>query len=173
MILLACDQSVRGFALAWTDDRPDRQWHNVYTARLDGGPAARGDEAAALTRLVAVYRWADKHLVDLNPGSVGFESYGFSSRPNTDVVELVGAIKLRCHQMAIPTQTVQLSSARKRVAEMIGAKVPRKGEDAKRLMADILRASGAPTRLIPTHDHADALVILNNMLYTAGARPLV
>jgi hypothetical protein len=170
MILLACDQSVRGFALAWTDTGQGRGWEHVHTARFDGGKVSRGDDAGALARLRAVYTWVDRYLVDLHPGCVGFESYGFSAKPDMNVVELVGAIKLRCLQMNVSIQTVQQSSARKRVCGP-DVKIPRKGDDAKALMKKILIEHGAPATL--TLDETDALVILNNMLYTSGGRPLV
>jgi Holliday junction resolvasome RuvABC endonuclease subunit len=168
-VLLACDQSVRGFALAWTSI-DWTGWGEVFTARYDGGKVSRGDDAGALARLKSVYGWVDRHLVDLHPASVGFESYGFSAKPDMNVVELVGAIKLRCLQMNVPIQTVQQSSARKRVCGP-DVKIPRKGEDAKELMKKILLAHGAPATL--SLDETDALVILNNMLYTSGGRPLV
>jgi hypothetical protein len=170
MILLACDQSVRGFALAWTDTGPGRGWEHVHTARFDGGRVARGDDAGALRRLRAVYTWVDRYLVDLHPACVGFESYGFSAKPDMNVVELVGAIKLRCLQMNTAVQTVQMASARKRVCGP-DVKIPRKGDDAKELMKKILIEHGAPATL--SLDETDALVILNNMLYTAGGLPLV
>jgi hypothetical protein len=169
-ILLACDQSVRGFALAWTDTGAGRGWEHVHTARFDGGKVARGDEAGAFARLVAVHRWVYKHIVELNPATVGFESYGFSAKPDVHVVELVGALKLSCHLNAIPVQTVQQSSARKRVCGP-DVKIPRKGDDAKELMKKILIEHGAPANL--SLDETDALVILNNMLYTSGGLPLV
>lgn len=168
--LLACDQSVRGFALAWTDVGWAGDWSRVWTAFFDGGKVARGDEAGALDRLNRVYRFVDRHLVDLAPIQVGFESYGFSSRPDVHVVELVGAIKLRCIQQSIPVETVQQSSARKAVCGP-AVKIPRKGEDAKKLMKQILTAHGAPERI--TLDESDALVILNTMLATHGGLPLV
>jgi hypothetical protein len=169
-LLLACDQSVRGFALAWTDTGPGRGWEHVHTARFDGGKVARGDDAGALARLRAVYTWVDRHLCDLGPACVGFESYGFSAKPDMNVVELVGALKLRCLQMNVPIQTVQQSSARKRVCGP-DVKIPRKGDDAKALMKKILIEHGAPATL--SLDETDALVILNNMLYTSGGLPLV
>lgn len=169
MILLACDQSVRGFALAWTDTGPARLPAHVHTARFDGGLVKRGDDAGALARLQRVYGWVERHIVELHPASVGFESYGFSAKPDMNVVELVGAIKLRCLQHLIPVQTVQMATARKRVAGE--QKVPRKGADAKALMRSRLIESGFSATL--SLDETDALVILNNMLYTAGGRPLV
>lgn len=168
MILLACDQSVRGFALAWAP-LGWRYSADVQTARLDGGRVKRGDDAGALHRLQAVYSWVEQYIVALHPSSVGFESYGFSASPDMNVVELVGAIKLRCLLHRIPVQTVQQSSARKRVAGEL--KIPRKGADAKELMRSRLIESGFSATL--SLDETDALVILNNMLYTAGGRPLV
>lgn len=169
MILLACDQSVRGFALAWAPHNWEH-WQEVETVRFDGGKVMRGDDAGALRRLQVVYRFVDKHLVALNPSDVGFESYGFSAKPDMHVVELVGAIKLRCLQLSIPVQTVQMASARKRVCGP-AVKIPRKGADAKKLMQQVLIGHGASATL--SLDETDALVILNNMLYTAGGRPLV
>lgn len=168
-LLMACDQSVRGFAIAtapvgWAGD-----WSKVRTSFFDGGKVSRGDEAGALDRLRRVYYFVDSHLVDLNPAVVGFESYGFSSKPDVHVVELVGAIKLRCIQMKIPVETVQQSSARKAVAGEL--KVPRKGDDAKKLMHSILRTHGAPAGL--TLDESDALVVLNLMLKNHEGVPLV
>lgn len=168
MILLACDQSVRGFALAWA--RLDWEFpSNIGTARFDGGKVARGDDVGALARLRRVYGWVERYIVSLHPSSVGFESYGFSAKPDMNVVELVGAIKLHCLQHLIPIQTVQMATARKRVAGEL--KVPRKGDDAKALMKQRLIESGFSATL--SLDETDALVILNNMLYTAGGRPLV
>jgi Holliday junction resolvasome RuvABC endonuclease subunit len=169
-LLLACDQSVRGFALAWTDTGPGRGWEHVHTARFDGGKVSRGDDAGAQARLWTVYGWVERHIVALNPTCIGFESYGFSAKPDTNVVELVGALKLRCMQHGIPFQTVQQSSARKRVCGP-DVKIPRKGDDAKELMKKILIEHGAPATL--SLDETDALVILNNMLYTSGGLPLV
>lgn len=169
-ILMACDQSVRGFAIAaapvgWAGD-----WGRVQTSFFDGGKVARGDDQGALDRLNRVYRFVDSHLVDLNPAVVGFESYGFSSKPDVHVVELVGAIKLRCIQLGVPVETIQQSSARKAVCGP-AVKVPRKGEDAKKLMKQILATHGAPERI--TLDESDALVILNTMLVTHGGLALV
>lgn len=169
-MLMAMDQSVRGFAIAWAPTLWAGNWKLVETVRYDGGKVARGDEAGALDRLNRVYRFVEARLIDLNPISVGFESYGFSSRPDVHVAELVGAIKLRCIQMSIPVETVQQSSARKAVCGP-AVKIPRKGDDAKKLMKQILSAHGAPERI--TLDESDALVILNTMLVTRGGLALV
>ena len=88
MLLIACDQSVRGFALAWADTSW-ASWADVQTARFDGGSVKRGDDLGALQRLRRVYTWVDRYLCDLVPAAVGFESYGFSARPDVHVVELV------------------------------------------------------------------------------------
>lgn len=170
-MLLACDQSVRGFALAWAPAAWGGDWSLVQTARTDGGKVARGDEAGALQRLRRVFQWVDQHLVSINPEAVGFESYGFSANPDTHVVELVGALKIRCMHYAMAVQTVQQSSARKLVAGP-AVKIPRKGEDAKKMMRDIL-FSHDTTDTIRTLDETDALVILNSMLITRGGLPLV
>lgn len=158
--LLACDQSVRGFAVAWCPLGWAGDWERVHTAFFDGGKVSRGDADGLLARLGRVYRWVDGYLCDLNPSVVGFESYGYGSGADLNVVELVGAIKLRCIQMNIPVETVQQSSARKAVAGSL--KVPRKGDEAKKLMHSILRQHGAPGGL--TLDESDALVVLNSML---------
>lgn len=169
-MLMACDQSVRGFAIAAAPVGWGGDWDRVQTSFFDGGKVSRGDDQGALDRLARVYRFVDSHLVDLHPISVGFESYGFSSKPDVHVVELVGAIKLRCIQMNIPVETVQQASARKAVVGP-AVKVPRKGEDAKKLMKQVLTAHGAPVRI--TLDESDALVILNTMLVTHGGLALV
>lgn len=168
-MLMACDQSVRGFALAWAPVGWMGDWSKVETSFFDGGKVARKDAQGLLARLVRVYHWVDVHLVDLAPQEVGFESYGFGSGADLNVVELVGAIKLRCVQQNIRVETIQQSSARKAVAGQL--KVPRKGEEAKKLMKHILTLHGAPERI--TLDESDALVILNTMLVTHGGLALV
>lgn len=168
-MLLACDQSVRGFAIAaaptfWAGD-----WSLVRTARVDGGKVARKDAAGLQARLRTVYYWVDAQLTLHAPDVVGFESYGFGSGADLNVVELVGAIKLRCFQLGIEVETVQQSSARKLVAGEL--KVPRKGDEAKELMRCILQRNGAPATI--SLDETDALVVLNSMLKNHGGRPLV
>jgi hypothetical protein len=128
----------------------------------------RGDEYAALQRLWMLFGWVETQVCELTPGAVGFESYGFSSRPDTHVVELVGAIKLFLYKWRTPVETVQMSTARKLVAGEL--KVPRTGKDAKALMKQILISNGAPATL--SADEVDALVVLNSMLVTHGGDPL-
>ena len=169
MMLMAADQSVRGFAFAAAPTFWGGDWRRVITGRFDGGMVARGDEDGAGARLRAVFDWFDKQICLLEPNLIGFESYGFSSRPDVHVVELVGAIKHRLFQHSINYETVQQSSARKLV---VGAKkIPKKGEDAKRLMKEILTANGAPATL--SLDETDALVILNSMQIRHGGTALV
>lgn len=169
MMLLACDQSVRGFAIAWAPTFWT-SWKQITTARFDGGQVARGDERGALARLRRCFRFVDGVVCGATPNVVGFESYGFSAKPDTHVVELVGALKLRLMDYGMEIETVQQSSARKL---LVGpdAKVPRKGEEAKKLMHRILTASGAPGTL--SLDETDALVILNAMMLKHGGKSLV
>ncbi|HEX4992032.1 MAG TPA: hypothetical protein VFV45_02265, partial [Rubrobacteraceae bacterium] len=94
---------------------------------------------------------------------------GFSAKPDVHVVELVGALKHRLLDYDKEIETVQQSSARKLVAREL--KVPRKGEDAKKLMHKILTANGAPATL--SLDETDALVVLNAMMHTHGGQSLV
>lgn len=170
MMLMAMDQSVRGFAVAWTPTFWGGDWKRVETVRFDGGPVKRGDEAGALARLRRVFRFVDGIVCGANPNVIGFESYGFSSKPDVHVVELVGALKLRLLDYGKDIETVQQSSARKLVCGP-AVKVPRKGDDAKTLMRQILIGHGAPATL--TLDETDALVVLNTMLAAHGGKPLV
>lgn len=161
MMLMAMDQSVRGFAVAWAPTFWGGDWTRVETVRFDGGPVKRGDEAGALLRLRRVFRFVDGVVCGANPNVVGFESYGFSSKPDVHVVELVGALKLRLLDYGKQIETVQQSSARKLVCGS-AVKVPRKGDDAKELMRNILLKAGCPATL--TLDETDALVVLNSMM---------
>lgn len=161
MMLMAMDQSVRGFAIAWAPTFWGGDWKRVETVRFDGGLVKRGDEVGALLRLRRVFRFVDGVVCGANPNVVGFESYGFSSKPDVHVVELVGALKLRLMDYGKEIETVQQSSARKLLVGP-ALKVPRKGEDAKKLMHGILTAHGAPATL--TLDETDALVVLNSMM---------
>lgn len=168
-MLLACDQSVRGFAIAWAPTFWNGNWKLVNTARFDGGKVERGNDKGALARLRRCFRFVDGVVCGANPNVVGFESYGFSAKPDVHVVELVGAIKLRMMDYGKEIETVQQSSARKLVAREL--KVPRKGEEAKKLMHRILTANGAPATL--SLDETDALVVLNAMLLNHGGQTLV
>lgn len=160
-MLMAMDQSVRGFAIAWAPTFWGGDWTRVETVRFDGDKVSRGDEQGALNRLRRVFRFVDGVICGANPNVVGFESYGFSSKPDVHVVELVGALKLRLLDYGKQIETVQQSSARKLVTGP-KIKIPRKGEDAKKLMHSILTANGAPATL--SLDETDALVVLNSML---------
>lgn len=169
-MLMACDQSVRGFAVAvapvfWAGD-----WSKVVTARCDGGTVKRGDEKARRLRLERLFRWVDGQIAEHNPNVIGFESYAYGSGADLDVVELVGAIKLHCWRWQKETEMIQQSSARKLVAGAF--KVPRKGEDAKRLMKNIL-VDEHESNYDRTLDETDALVVLNAMLKNHGGQPLV
>lgn len=167
--LLACDQSVRGFAIAVCSTDWGGDWEEVRTFAFDGGKVSRGDDNGALDRLWAVYHWVIAKICYFNPSHIGFESYGFSANPDVHVVELVGALKLAALQREIVVTTVQQATARKLVAGE--AKIPRKGEDAKALMKTRLVASGAPPDL--SLDETDALVVLNSMLIAHKGQPLV
>ena len=169
MMLMACDQSVRGFAYAaaplwWAGD-----WSKVVTGRCDGGAVKRGDEKARRLRMERLFRWVDGQIAEHNPNVIGFESYAYGSGADLDVVELVGAIKLHCWRWQKETETIQQSSARKAVAGPL--KIPRKGEDAKALMRDCLLRAGLPA--VVSFDESDALVVLNTMLKNRGGQPLV
>lgn len=168
-MMLAMDQSVRGFAVAWAPTFWNGNWKMVNTCRFDGGKVERKDEAGALARLRRCFRFVDGVICGANPNVVGFESYGFSARPDVHVVELVGALKLRLMDYGKEIETVQQSSARKLVAREL--KVPRKGAEAKKLMHRILTANGAPATL--SLDETDALVVLNAMMHNHGGTPLV
>jgi len=169
-MLMACDQSVRGFAIACAPTFWAGDWSKVVTARTDGGLVKRGDEKGRRLRMQRLFLWVDGQIAEHNPNAVGFESYAYGSGADLDVVELVGAIKLHCWRWQKETETIQQSSARKLVAGP-ALKVPRKGEDAKILMAQILQAHGAPKCL--SLDESDALVVLNAMLIAHGGQPLV
>ncbi len=169
MMLQAHDQSVRGYAVASAPVFWGGDWSKVVTARTDGGPVKRGDEKGLQLRMQRVFRWVDGQIAEHNPNVVGFESYGFGSGADRNVVELVGAIKLHCWRWQKETETIQQSTARKLVAGAI--KVPKKGLDAKLLMSKILQEHGAPRGI--TLDETDALVILNAMLIAHGGLPLV
>ncbi len=160
MILLACDQSVRGFAIAAAPLDWGGDWSKVKVSRTDGGSVKRGDGYAALQRLHTVFGWVETAVCDLRPDVVGFESYGFSARPDTHVVELVGALKLWLYKWRTTIETVNQSSARK----LILGKVPRKGEEAKAAVWRTLHAAGMPATF--DEDMSDALCILNHMLHT-------
>lgn len=167
---MAMDQSVRGFAIAWAPTFWAGNWRLVETVRFDGGRVKRGDEAGALARLRRLFRFVDGIICGANPNVVGFESYGFSANPDTHVVELVGALKLRLLDYSKEIETVQQSSARKLVCGP-DVKIPRKGDDAKKLMHGILTRCGCPATL--SLDETDALVVLNAMLISHGGQPLV
>lgn len=169
MMLMACDQSVRGFAVAAVPTFWNGDWSKVKTARFDGGPVKRGDERGAQNRFLNVYSWVDMRISLYYPNIVGFESYGFSASPDVHVVEVVGAIKLYLLKQDVTVETVQQSTARKLVCG--DQKVPRKGDDAKKLMHKILTEHGAPATL--SLDETDALVVLNSMLKNHGGQPLV
>lgn len=169
-MLLACDQSVRGFAIAAAPAFWGGDWSLVRTARYDGGQVKRKDEEGALQRLRRVFNWVDEQICLLEPNEVGFESYGFGSGADYHVVELVGALKLRLFQYQIGCVTVQQSSARKLIVGP-SVKIPRKGDDAKKLMHQVLTAHGAPATI--SFDESDALVLLNSMLVAHGGTPLV
>jgi Holliday junction resolvasome RuvABC endonuclease subunit len=168
-MLMAMDQSVRGFAIAWAPTFWAGNWKQVNTVRFDGGKVERKNEAGALARLHRVFRFVDGIVCGANPNVVGFESYGFSANPDVHVVELVGALKLRLIQYDKKIETVQQSTARKLVCRE--GKVPRKGDDAKKMMHRILTSHGAPATL--SLDETDALVVLNAMMHTHGGQSLV
>lgn len=170
-MLMACDQSVRGFAVAvapvfWAGD-----WSLVKTARCDGGAVKRGDDKGRRARLERLFRWVDGQIAEHNPNVVGFESYAYGSGADLDVVELVGAIKLHCWRWQKETETIQQSAARKLVAGEL--KVPRSGDEAKKLMHRILSAHGASRDRVLSYDESDALVVLNMMLKNHGGQTLV
>lgn len=169
-MLMAMDQSVRGFALAWAPTFWGGSWGQVQTIRFDGGLVKRKDEAGALARLRRVFRFVDGVVCGANPDVIGFESYGFGSGAEYSVVELVGALKFRLLDYGKEIETVQQSSARKLVTGP-KVKIPRKGADAKKLMHEILIQNGGPATI--TLDESDALVILNAMMHAHGGRPLV
>ncbi len=158
-----------GFAWAAAPTFWDGDWSQIVTGRFDGGKVERGNDKGALARLRRCFRFVDGVVCGANPNVVGFESYGFSAKPDVHVVELVGAIKLRMMDYGKEIETVQQSSARKLVAREL--KVPRKGEEAKKLMHRILTANGAPATL--SLDETDALVVLNAMLLNHGGQTLV
>lgn len=166
---MACDQSVRGFAIAAAPAFWGGDWSLVHTARTDGGKVARGDEAGRQLRMQRLFRWVDGQLAENNPDVIGFESYAYGSGADLDVVELVGAIKLHAWRWQKKTETIQQSSARKLVAGE--QKVPRSGADAKALMHLLLCDAGADPRM--SLDETDALVVLNAMLKNHGGQPLV
>lgn len=170
MMLMACDQSVRGFAVACAPTFWGGDWSKVVTARTDGGKVKRGDDKGRRPRMERLFRWVDGQLAEHNPNVVGFESYAYGSGADYDVVELVGAIKLHCWRWQKETETIQQSSARKLIAGP-HVKIPRKGAEAKATMRNILVAHGCSPLL--SLDETDALVVLNAMLITHGGRPLV
>lgn len=171
MMLMAMDQSVRGFAVAAAPTHWGGDWSKVVTARFDGGRVRRGDDKGRRLRMERLFRWVDGQIADHNPNVIGFESYAYGSGADLDVVELVGAIKLHAWRWQKETEIIQQSSARARVARVVGAAVPRKGLDAKLLMSKILQAHGGPRGI--TLDETDALVVLNTMLGNHGGPPLV
>lgn len=159
MILMACDQSVRGFAYAAAPVAWNGDWSLVSVGRKDGGPIARtAPESAHQARQQALLRWLEAAFVGINPGEVGFESYAYSAHPDVDVVELTGMIKRHLWQWKKNTVTINQSQARK----FLLGKVPRNGAQAKEAVRQALMAAGAPAELW-TYDHTDALCILNYM----------
>lgn len=162
MMLMACDQSVRGFAYAAAPTFWGGDWAKVVTGRFDGGRVPKGDAAGALYRLHRLFRLVDGAICEVNPNVVGFESYGFSAKPDTNVVELVGALKLRLLDYGKDVLTVNQSSARK----LLLGKVPRSGDEAKKAVKRTLVAAGAPEGL--SLDVTDAMCILNSMMADHG-----
>ncbi len=74
MMLMACDQSVRGFAIAtapvfWAGD-----WSLVRTSRFDGGPVKRGDDKGRRLsphRVRMMLRRAETRLAEILKTSIG------------------------------------------------------------------------------------------------------
>jgi Holliday junction resolvasome RuvABC endonuclease subunit len=153
---------VRGFAYAAAPTFWGGDWSKVVTGRFDGGQVSKGDAEGALYRLRRLFRLVDGAICEVNPDVVGFESYGFSANPDTHVVELVGALKLRLLDYAKVVETVNQSSARK----LLLGKVPRKGDEAKKAVKRALVAAGAPEGL--SLDVTDAMCILNSMMADRG-----
>lgn len=164
MMLMAFDQSVRGFAYATAPTFWNGDWSKVHTGRLDGGKLSRGASEALLgQRQDKLIRFADAAICEHNPELVGFESYAYSARPNTEVVEVVGAIKRMLRQWQKGYETVQQSSWRAALG-----KVKRGAE--KETVEALLKAAGAPATI--SSDEYDALGILNLMLIKHGGQPL-
>jgi hypothetical protein len=164
-MLMAMDQSVRGWAFAAAPTFWEGDWSKVVTGRFDGGPLTReAPEVQHRYRQERIFRWVYTQVCDQMPNKVGFESYAFSARPDTDVVELVGMVKHRLWEMQIETSTVNQSTARK----FLLGKVPRTGVLAKNAVRLAFQAAGYPG--VPTLDETDALCILNLMMNNHGGR---
>lgn len=163
MMLMAMDQSVRGWAFAAAPTFWDGDWSRVITGRFDGGPLARtATEAAHRSRQERLFRWVYAQICYHTPNRVGFESYAFASRPDVDVVELVGMVKHRCWEMQIDTETVNQGSARK----LLLGKVPRGSAVVKNAVRVAIQAAGYPGA--PSLDITDALCVLNFMMNANG-----
>lgn len=163
-MLMACDQSVRGFAYAAAPSWWDGDWSLVRTGRFDGGTLARtAPEIAHRFRQERIFEFVDQAIAAADPNLVGFESYAFSARPDVDVVELTGMLKKHLWGLQKATVTVNQSTARK----LLLGKVPRKGSDAKDAVRSVLMAAGAPERFWSL-DHTDALCVLNAMISDFG-----
>ncbi len=164
MMLMACDQSVRGFAYAaaptfWAGD-----WSKVFYGRIDGGGLTRASTPAEhLERQCRIFWQVDEWIGLCEPNVVGFESYAFARNPDVDVVELVGMIKRLLYTQLREIETVNQSSARK----LLLGKVPRKGDEAKAAVRACFEAAGMPQGM-NTLDHTDALCVLNFMMSEHG-----
>jgi hypothetical protein len=165
MQLMAFDQSVRGFAFATAPTFWGGDWGKVVTGRIDGGPVKLGSDAAVYgARQDRIVRFVDTAVCEHNPNHCGFESYAYSAKPNTEVVEVVGAIKYMLRRWQKTYETVQQSSWRATLGKI------KRGEE-KDIVEAILVAAGAPAGL--TNDQYDALGVLNLMLKKHGGQALV
>jgi hypothetical protein len=163
-MLMACDQSVRGFAYAAAPTFWKGDWSKVFYGRIDGGQLSRAaSNKDHVLRQMRIFDRVDEWIAMVDPSLIGFESYAFSRRPDVDVVELVGMIKRHAFQLLKETVTINQSSARK----LLLGKVPRKGDEAKAQVRSCFQAAGMPEDL-NTLDHTDALCVLNFMMSEHG-----
>ena len=167
MMLMACDQSVRGFAIATAPTFWAGDWSLVRTSRCDGGPVKRGDDVGRRLRMERLFRWVDGQIAEANPNVVGFESYGYGSGADYDVVELVGAVKLHCWRWQKDTETINIGTARKALLGFARKKDVDIKDAVHSVLTDLCPWS------IPTLDESDALCILNSMIIARGGLPLV
>lgn len=170
MQLMAFDPSVRGFAFATCLRKLDGLHGPVVTGRFDGGALKRGaSEGQHGARCDRILSWVEDQICEYEPDVFGFESYGWSAKPDTDVVELVGCVKKLCRISKPDVQIVTINQSGARGFLLAPDKVPRKGVEAKEACREKLGRWGVGRTL----DESDALVILNDMLYRGGGQMLV
>lgn len=168
---MAFDPSLRGFAYATCQLNWNGDWREVKTSCFDGGAIKRGaPERLHHARLDRILDWIELKIEHYAPEVFAVESYGWASKPDTDVVELVGCLKRMCRATGATIDTLNQSGARTFL--LAPEKVPRKGADAKKACRDRL-ATINPALGDLTLDETDALVILNDLLYRQGGRTFV